>query len=80
MAICRLHGFLGTPTAENQLKALDKELHQLKEQGQSGKAAHVQTLFIWLSKKAGKGLLQCNACHNVLILGLVLRIVRYSTV
>ena len=27
------------------------------------------------SKKAGKVLLQCNVCHNVLIMGLVLRIV-----
>ncbi|KAL7877350.1 hypothetical protein SRHO_G00039930 [Serrasalmus rhombeus] len=54
LAICRLHGFLGTPTVENQLKALDKEFHQLKEQGQSGKADYVQTLFIWLSKKVGK--------------------------
>lgn len=51
-AICKLHGFLGIPTMENQLKALDMEYHQLKEQGQSEKADYIQTLFIWLSKKA----------------------------
>ncbi|XP_066534610.1 uncharacterized protein [Hoplias malabaricus] len=54
LAICKLHGFLGTPTIENQLKALDLEYRQLKDQHQSGKADYVQTLFIWLSKKAGK--------------------------
>ncbi|XP_058651185.1 uncharacterized protein LOC131551945 isoform X2 [Onychostoma macrolepis] len=54
LAICRLHGFPGTPTAENQLKALDTELQDLRQQGQSAKADYVQTLFLWLSKKAGK--------------------------
>ncbi|XP_072532928.1 uncharacterized protein [Salminus brasiliensis] len=54
LAICKLHGFLGTPTVENQLKALDKEFQLLKEQGQSGKADYIQTLFIWLSKTARK--------------------------
>lgn len=51
-AICKLHGFLGKPTMENQLKALDMEFHQLKDQGQPEKADYIQTLFIWLSKKA----------------------------
>lgn len=51
-AICKLHGFLGIPTLENQLKALDMEYHQLKEQGHSEKADYIQTLFSWLSKKA----------------------------
>ncbi|XP_058242629.1 uncharacterized protein LOC131351280 [Hemibagrus wyckioides] len=51
-AICKLHGFLGIPTMEEQLKALDMEYHQLKDQGQSEKADYIQTLFIWLSKKA----------------------------
>lgn len=37
---------------EEQLKALDMEYHQLKDQGQSEKADYIQTLFIWLSKKA----------------------------
>ncbi|KAM9412564.1 uncharacterized protein ACWYII_026688 isoform 1-T1 [Salvelinus alpinus] len=54
LAVCKLHGFPGTPTLENQLQALDTEYHQLKEQGQSGKADYIQTLFIFLSKKAGK--------------------------
>lgn len=54
LAVCKLHGFLGTPTVENQLQALDKEYHLLKEQGQSSKADYVQTLYIWLSKKTGK--------------------------
>ncbi|XP_051772833.1 uncharacterized protein LOC127524863 isoform X1 [Ctenopharyngodon idella] len=54
LAICRLHGFPGTLTTENQLKALDMELQDLKQQGQSAKADCVQTLFLWLSKKAGK--------------------------
>ncbi|XP_026211008.1 uncharacterized protein LOC113158903 isoform X2 [Anabas testudineus] len=54
LAVCKLHGFLGTPTVENQLRALDKEYQQLKEQGQSSRADYVQTLYIWLSKKTGK--------------------------
>ncbi|XP_047458118.1 uncharacterized protein LOC125018349 [Mugil cephalus] len=54
LAVCKLHGFLGTPTVENQLQALDKEYHLLKDQGQSNKADYVQTLYIWLSKKTGK--------------------------
>ncbi|KAL2083150.1 hypothetical protein ACEWY4_020923 [Coilia grayii] len=54
LAVCKLHGFTGTPTLENQLKALDMEFHQLKEQGQSTKAEYVQTLYLWLSKKVKK--------------------------
>lgn len=54
LAVCKLHGFLGTPTTESQLQALDKEYQQLKEQGLSSKADYVQTLYIWLSKKTGK--------------------------
>lgn len=54
LAVCQLHGFLGTPTVENQLQALDKEYQQLKEQGQSSRGDYVQTLYIWLSKKSGK--------------------------
>lgn len=52
--MCKLHGYVGTPTVQNQLQALDKEYQQLKEQGQSSKADYVQTLYIWLSKKTGK--------------------------
>lgn len=54
LAICRLRGFPGTPTTEKQLKALDMDLQDLKQQGQSAKADYVQTLFLWLLKKAGK--------------------------
>ncbi|KAK7902132.1 hypothetical protein WMY93_018901 [Mugilogobius chulae] len=54
LAVCKLHGFPGTPTVENQLKALDKEYQQLRDQGQSSKADYVQTLFLWLSRKVGK--------------------------
>ncbi|KAI3363416.1 hypothetical protein L3Q82_012034 [Scortum barcoo] len=54
LAVCKLHGFLGTPTVQNQLQALDKEYQQLREQGQSSKADYVQTLYIWLSKKTSK--------------------------
>ncbi|XP_069464249.1 uncharacterized protein [Ambystoma mexicanum] len=54
LAICKLHGFHGRPTLEQQLKALDLEFHQLKDQGQSGKADYIQTLFAWKSKQAGK--------------------------
>ncbi len=54
LAVCKLHGHLGTPTVQNQLQALGKEYQQLKEQGQSSKADYVQTLYIWLSKKTGK--------------------------
>ncbi|XP_038593967.1 uncharacterized protein LOC119917646 isoform X1 [Micropterus salmoides] len=54
LAVCKLHGFLGKPTVQNQLQALDQEYQQLKEQGQSSKADYVQTLYIWLSKKTGK--------------------------
>ncbi|XP_027133086.1 uncharacterized protein LOC104930903 [Larimichthys crocea] len=54
LAVCKLHGYVGTPTVQNQLQALDKEYQQLKEQGQSSKADYVQTLYIWLSKKTGK--------------------------
>ncbi|XP_037829309.1 uncharacterized protein LOC108247256 isoform X2 [Kryptolebias marmoratus] len=54
LAVCKLHGFLGTPTVENQLQALDKEYQLLKEQGQSNRADYVQTLYIWVSKKTGK--------------------------
>lgn len=57
LAICRLHGFSGIPTTENKLKALDMELQDLKQQGQSAKAEYVQTLFLWLSKKVGKVLM-----------------------
>ncbi|XP_023698493.2 uncharacterized protein [Paramormyrops kingsleyae] len=55
LAICKLHGFSSRPTLEEQLKALDTEYRQLREQGLPTKADYIQTLFIWLSKRAGKG-------------------------
>lgn len=54
LAVCRLHSFQATPTVQNQLQALDKEFHQLREQGQSSKADYVQTLYLWLSKQTAK--------------------------
>lgn len=54
LAVCRLHGYQATPTVQNQLQALDKEFHQLREQGQSSKADYVQTLYLWLSKQTAK--------------------------
>nr|XP_020457275.1 uncharacterized protein LOC109961061 isoform X2 [Monopterus albus] len=62
LAVCKLHGFHGTPTVENQLQALDKEYRQLKDQGQSSRADYVQTLYIWLSKKIGKD--SCSAVQD----------------
>ncbi|XP_041418568.1 uncharacterized protein LOC108716581 isoform X2 [Xenopus laevis] len=53
-AICKLHGFSGRPSLEQQLKALDLEYHQLKEQGQSSRADYIQNLYAWKSKQAGK--------------------------
>lgn len=64
LAVCKLHGYLGTPTVQNQLQALDKEFQQLKEQGQSSKADYVQTLYIWLSKKTGKVNVSSAACDD----------------
>ncbi|XP_078086525.1 uncharacterized protein LOC144504686 isoform X2 [Mustelus asterias] len=52
--ICRLHGFKVDATLTQQLKALDMEYQQLKEQGQSSKADYVQTLYNWKAQQAGK--------------------------
>ncbi|XP_043916075.1 uncharacterized protein LOC122792347 [Protopterus annectens] len=60
LAICKLHGIQGRPALEQQLKALDAEYHQLKDQGQSEKADYIQTLFTWKSKQAGKDM-KCGA-------------------
>lgn len=54
LAVCKLHGFIGNPSIEHQLQALDKEFQQLRDQGQSSKADYVQTLYIWLFKKTAK--------------------------
>ncbi|XP_067845587.1 uncharacterized protein [Heptranchias perlo] len=53
-AICRLHGIKGQVTLQQQLKALDMEYRQLKEQGQSAKAAYAQTLYNWKAQQAAK--------------------------
>ncbi|XP_073409887.1 uncharacterized protein [Dendrobates tinctorius] len=54
IAICRLHGFLGRPSTEQQLKALDMEYHQLKDQGDSSRADYIQNLYAWKAKQVGK--------------------------
>ncbi|XP_063774475.1 uncharacterized protein LOC134910412 isoform X2 [Pseudophryne corroboree] len=53
-AICKLHGFSVRPNLEQQLKALDLEYHQLKEQGQSSRADYIQNLYAWKSKQSSK--------------------------
>ena len=51
LAICKLRKVeTGAPVAL-QLKALDEEYHHLVDSGQSGKADHVQGLYVWYSKK-----------------------------
>ncbi|XP_078413676.1 uncharacterized protein LOC144690018 [Cetorhinus maximus] len=52
--ICQLHGFKTDVALQQQLKALDMEYRQLKEQGQSAKADYVQTLYNWKAQQAGK--------------------------
>nr|XP_014349464.1 PREDICTED: uncharacterized protein LOC106705203 isoform X2 [Latimeria chalumnae] len=54
LAICKIHGCLGKPTLEQQLKALDVEFQHLKDHGQSARADYVQSLFAWKSKQASK--------------------------
>ena len=51
-AICKLHGVAENAPLALQLKAIDQEYHQLLNNGQSGKADHVQALFAWKSKQA----------------------------
>lgn len=54
-AICKLRGVdaASAPIAL-QLKAIDEEYHHLVGSGQSGKADHVQGLFLWKSKQASQ--------------------------
>ncbi|KAM4770936.1 uncharacterized protein WCC33_002715 [Rhinophrynus dorsalis] len=54
LAISKLHGFSGRPSLEQQLKALDLEYHQLKEQGQPIRADYILNLYSWKSQQAGK--------------------------
>lgn len=51
-AICRLQAVVPNSPLSLQLKAIDVEYHQLVHSGQSGKADHVQALFVWKSKQA----------------------------
>ena len=51
-AICKLRGLASGAPLSLQLKAIDEEYHHLLDQGQSGKADHVQALFAWKSKQA----------------------------
>ena len=51
-AICQLHGVPAGAPLPVQLKAIDKEYHQLLDKGQSAKADHIQALFTWKSKMA----------------------------
>lgn len=57
-AICKLRGVdAATAPIALQLKAIDEEYHHLVGSGQSGKADHVQGLFLWKSKQASQVIL-----------------------
>ena len=51
-AICRLRGVTEGAPLSLQLKAIDQEYHHLLDSGQSGKADHVQGLYVWKNKQA----------------------------
>ena len=53
-AICRLRGVAPNAPIALQLKAIDEEYKSLLESGQSGRADHVQGLYVWRSKNALK--------------------------
>lgn len=54
-AICKLRGVdADSAPIALQLKAIDEEYHHLVGSGQSGKADHVQGLFLWKSKQASQ--------------------------
>lgn len=54
-AICQLRGVdAATAPIALQLKAIDEEYHHLVSSGQSGKADHVQGLYVWKSKMASQ--------------------------
>ena len=52
LAICELHGVSAKAGLAVQLKAVEKEYHQLKEAGQNHKSEHVQQLYAWKSKQS----------------------------
>ena len=53
-AICKLKGVDTSAPVSHHLKALDNEYHHLLDSGQSGKADHVQSLYVWYSKKVSQ--------------------------
>ena len=53
-AICQLRGVEPSAPLPLKLKAIDAEYHHLIETKQSGKADHVQGLFLWKSKQASQ--------------------------
>ncbi|GFO50507.1 hypothetical protein PoB_007701200 [Plakobranchus ocellatus] len=53
-AICKLKGIDESAPVSHHLKALDNEYHHLLDSGQSGKADHVQSLYVWYSKKVSQ--------------------------
>ncbi|GFR62370.1 hypothetical protein ElyMa_005453700 [Elysia marginata] len=53
-AICKLKGVDPSSPVSHHLKALDNEYHHLLDSGQSGKADHVQSLYVWYSKKVSQ--------------------------
>jgi hypothetical protein len=55
LAICQLRGIGSNAPLAKQLKAVEEEFQQLKEQGQTAKAEHVQSLYQWKSKQAHRG-------------------------
>ncbi|CAL1545798.1 unnamed protein product [Lymnaea stagnalis] len=54
MAICKLKGVDPSAPVSHHLKALDSEYHHLINNGQSAKADHVMSLFVWYSKKVSQ--------------------------
>lgn len=64
LAICQLHGIGSDALLAKQLKAVEKEFQQLKEQGQTAKAEHVQSLYQWKSKQAHRvrSIFHCRDC------------------
>ena len=78
-AICQLHGVdVGAPLSL-QLKAIDKEYQQLKENGQSAKADHVQGLFAWKSKQATQVTVDMFLCiMMMMVMMMVMHILEYQ--
>ncbi|XP_065833174.1 uncharacterized protein [Oscarella lobularis] len=54
-AICALRGVGSSAPLARQLKAVEEEYKHLKDQNQTAKAEHVQSLYQWKSKQAVRG-------------------------